>query len=100
MGTGKAGRLILGVLAVLASGVQFPLPDFGFFGRSFEALKAIALYINDVPGAAAMYAGDLALMFSILLAAVSYAFTGRNVATNSLKFIFVIERKAEERYFS
>ena len=67
------------MLAVLASGVQFPLPDFGFFGRSFEALKAIALYINDVPGAAAMYAGDLALMFSILLAAVSYAFTGRNV---------------------
>ena len=79
LGAGKAGRVILGVLAVLAAGAQFLLPGFGFFGRSFEALKAIALYFNDVPGAAAMYAGDLALMFSILLAAVSYAFTSRNV---------------------
>jgi len=79
LGAGRRGRVILGVLAVLAAGSQFLLPGFGFFGRSFEALKAIALYFNDVPGAAAMYAGDLALMFGILLSAVSYAFTSRNV---------------------
>ncbi len=79
MGAGKRGRILLGVLTALAAGVQFALPGFGFFGRSFEALKAIALYMNDVTGAAAMYAQELALMFGITLAAVSYAFTSRSV---------------------
>ncbi|MBR5546788.1 MAG: transglutaminase domain-containing protein [Clostridia bacterium] len=78
LGAGNRGRLILGAVAALAAGLQFLLPGFGFFGRSFEALKAIALYLNEVPGAAAMYAGDLALMFGVLLAAISYAFTSRN----------------------
>ena len=79
LGAGRRGRALLGMLAVLAAGSQFLFPGFGFFGRSFEALKAIALYVNDVPGAATMYAGDLAVMFGIVLAAVSYAFTSRSV---------------------
>lgn len=79
LGAGKRGRALLGILTVLAAGVQFALPGLGFFGRSFEALKAIALYFNDVTGASAMYASELALMFGISLAAVSYAFTSRSV---------------------
>lgn len=79
LGSGKKGRLILGLIGVLAAGSQLLLSGFGFFGRAFEALKAIALYLNDVPGAAVMYASDIALMLGILLSAVSYAFTSRNV---------------------
>ena len=79
LGSGKRGRLILGAIGVLAAASQLLFDGFGFFGRAFEALKAIALYFNDVPGAAAMYASDIALMLGIGLAAVSYAFTSRNV---------------------
>ncbi len=79
LGSLKGGRVLLTALTVLAAAVQLALPGFGFFGRSFEALKAIALYFNDVPGAAVMYAGDIALMLSIVIAIVSYAFTSRSV---------------------
>ncbi len=79
LGSLRHGRVVLGVLVVIAALLQFAFSGFGFFGRAFEALKAIALHFNDVPGAAVMFAGDLALLFGILLAAVSYAFTSRAV---------------------
>ena len=79
LGSLKHGRVLLGAVTVLAAAFQLLLERFGFFGRAFEALKAIALYFNDVPGAASMFAGDIALLLSITLAAVSYAFSSRNV---------------------
>ena len=77
-GAGKHGGLVLGILTIVAAVLQFALSGFGFFGRSFEALKALALYLNDVPGAAVMYKGDIALLFGVVIPAVSYAFTSRS----------------------
>ena len=77
-GSGKRGGLVLGILCVVLGVVQFALPGFGFFGRSFEAFKALALYMNEVPGATVLYAGDIALLFGIAAASLSYAFSARN----------------------
>ncbi|MBR6569879.1 MAG: hypothetical protein IKK75_05440 [Clostridia bacterium] len=78
VGNGKRGTLILSVLVFVAAVAQLLFERFGFFGRAFEALKAIALYCNEVPGAAVLYAGDIALLFGVALSMVSYAFTSRN----------------------
>lgn len=79
LGGDRRGRIVLGMVAVVLVVVQLLFAGFGFFGRAFEAFKAIALYLNEVPGAAVMYAGDIGLTLGILLSALSYAFTSRNV---------------------
>lgn len=79
LGGDRRGRIVLGIVAAVLGVVQLLFAGFGFFGRAFEAFKAIALYLNEVPGAAVMYAGDIGLTLGILLSALSYAFTSRNV---------------------
>ena len=79
LGSLRRGRLILMVLLGAAAAVQAALPGFGFFGSAFEALKAIALYLNDVPAAAPLFAGDIAVTLAVGLAVVCYAFTSRSV---------------------
>ena len=56
LGAFKRGRLWVTLLVCGAAAVQFVLPGLGFFGRAFEAGKAIALYMNEVEGADALYA--------------------------------------------
>jgi len=78
LGNGRRGRLVLCVLVAVAAALQLLFDRLGFFGRAFEALKAIALYFNEAPGAAVLYQGDIALLFGVVLAMVSYAFASRN----------------------
>ena len=89
-GSGKRGQIAATLLTAAAALSQLLFPEFGFFGRSYEALKAIALYFNDVRGAAAMYAGDIALMFGIVLAIVSYAFTSRSAGFMPATIVVVL----------
>ncbi len=75
----RRGRLILvgGMLA--AALLQLVLPDYGFFGAAFEAAKAVVLYFNDVPSAAALFSDELALTLAVVLSVVCYAFSSRSV---------------------
>ena len=66
LGSFKRGRLILIVLWCVAALVQLILPNLGFFGMAFEALKAIALYFSDVPAAAPVFAVHIAVILGVL----------------------------------
>ncbi|MBQ7867816.1 MAG: transglutaminase domain-containing protein [Clostridia bacterium] len=79
LGSLKRGRLILMILLGATAAVQLALPGFGLFGTAFESLKAVALYFNDVPSAAPLFAGDIAITLGVGLAVVCYAFTSRSV---------------------
>ena len=79
LGSLRRGRLILTLLLGAAAAVQTVLPGFGFFGSAFEAIKAIALYLNEVPAAAPLFAGEIAVTLGVGLAVVCYAFTSRSV---------------------
>ncbi len=79
VGSLKRGRLIVVILLALTALAQLFLPSFGLFGSAFEALKAVALYLNDVPSAAPLFAGDIALTLGVGLAVVCYGFTSRSV---------------------
>lgn len=79
LGSFKRGRLILTILLGAVAAVQVILPRFGFFGSAFEAMKAIALYLNDVPAAAPLYASEIAVTLAVGLSVVCYLFTSRSV---------------------
>jgi len=79
VGSLRRGRLILLILLGAGALVQLFLPGMGLFGSAFEALKAIALYLNDVPAAAPLFAGEIAVTLGVGLAVVCYAFTSRSV---------------------
>ena len=79
VGSLRHGRIILLCIIGAASLVQLLLPGFGFFGSAFEACKAMALYFSDVPAAAPLFAGEMALTLGVTLAVVCYAFTSRSV---------------------
>ena len=79
VGSLKKGRLILLILLAAGALVQLFLPGLGLFGSAFEALKAMALYLNDVPAAAPLFAGEIAITLGVGLAVVCYAFTSRSV---------------------
>ena len=76
-GSFRRGAVILAALLIAGIAVQFVLPGFGYFGTSLEGIKAIALYINDVPAAAPLYAAEIGLMLSVALALICYLFTSR-----------------------
>ncbi len=76
-GAGKHGGLVIGILTAVLTVAQFAFRGFGFFGRSLEAFKAIALYMNEVPGAAVLYSRDIALLMGVVIPAVCYAFSSR-----------------------
>lgn len=79
LGSLKKGRVILLALWGASAVLQLALPRLGFFGSAYEAVKAMALYVNDVPAAAPLFAGDLAVTLGVALAVVCYAFTSRSV---------------------
>ena len=79
LGSFRRGRLMLIVLWCAAALVQLILPNLGFFGMAFEALKAVALYFSDVPSAAPLFAVPIALTLGVALSIVCYAFTSRSV---------------------
>lgn len=79
LGSLKRGRILLCAVVLIAAASQLLLPEMGFFGRAFEALKSIALFFNDVPSAAPLFSSEIALMLSVGLAVVCYAFTSRSV---------------------
>lgn len=79
LGSLKRGRAILLVLWGVCAAVQLALPRMGFFGSAYEAVKAMALYVSDVPAAAVLYAQELAVTLGVALAVVCYAFTSRSV---------------------
>ncbi len=78
-GSFRRAALIVPLLLAAGAAVQLLLPGMGFFGAAVEAVKAIALYFNDVPAAAPMFAGDIALLLAVTLAVVCYLFTSRSV---------------------
>lgn len=79
LGSLKKGRGILLVLWGVCAAVQLALPHMGLFGSIYEAIKAMALYVNDVPAAAVLFAQELAAALGVVLAVVCYAFTSRSV---------------------
>ena len=78
-GSFRKGSLILLILLIAGIAVQFALPGMGYFGSSVEAVKAVALYFNDVPAAAPLYAAEIGLMLSVAMAIICYLFTSRSV---------------------
>lgn len=78
-GSFRKGSLILLILLIAGIAVQFALPGMGYLGSSVEAVKAVALYFNDVPAAAPLYAAEIGLMLSVALAIICYLFTSRSV---------------------
>lgn len=75
-GSGK-GRLILAGAAAALAVLQLFLPNAGFFGGSFEAIKAISLYFNGITTAAPLFASQISALLAVGVAALSYAFSSK-----------------------
>ena len=79
LGTLRHGRLILGIVGGALLALQLLLPQMGLIGWAMEAFKAISLYLSGVTAATPLFAKQLALTLGVVVAAVSYLFSSRNV---------------------
>lgn len=79
LGTLRHGRLILGIVGGVLLALQLLLPQMGLIGWAMEAFKAISLYLSGVTAATPLFARQLALTLGVVVAAVSYLFSSRNV---------------------
>ncbi|MEG0269864.1 MAG: hypothetical protein RR821_06375, partial [Clostridia bacterium] len=59
--------------------IQLFIPNLGFFGSCYEALKALSLYVTGITAAAPLFATPIALLLAVVLAMLSFAFSSKNV---------------------
>ncbi|MEG0493145.1 MAG: transglutaminase domain-containing protein [Clostridia bacterium] len=77
-GHAKGGLIMLVALSAFGL-IQLFIPNLGFFGSCYEALKALSLYITGITAAAPLFATPIALLLAVVLAMLSFAFSSKNV---------------------
>ncbi|MEG1195397.1 MAG: transglutaminaseTgpA domain-containing protein [Clostridia bacterium] len=77
-GHAKGGLITLVALSAFGL-IQLFIPNMGFFGSCYEALKALSLYLTGITAAAPLFAAPIALLLAVALAMLSFAFSSKNV---------------------
>ncbi|MDD3337081.1 MAG: transglutaminase domain-containing protein, partial [Eubacteriales bacterium] len=78
-GTSKKACVIVWSAVSVIALIQFFLPRSGFFGQSYEAIKAISLYFNGVTSAAPLFATAIATLLAVVAALIAFSFSARGV---------------------